>query len=1118
MLEARLFGPLRVEIDARTVPEIAGLRPRALLAYLLLHPGAHARARLAAAFWPDVLDTSARASLRSALHTIRVALEAVGGGGYLEGDRAQVGIAASRPRAVDSEQFAELVSLGDDPSLERAFALADGVLLADLADDWVLEARDDYRERVARVALTLADRAEADGDLARATDWTRRALSSDRLSEATHRTLMRRLLASGERAQALAAYARCKAVLQAEFGTAPSAETRELAGRVRAGVDAPEARPDASGRARREDAPLVGRARETAALADAWDRARNGRGGVVLLTGPAGIGKSSLAEALVARAASEGALCATGAALDLEGGPPLGAWSQVIREVIGGTTLAPPQTASWPSDLARLSPAVETVWEREASPPAATPDLERARLFEATVEFVEWLATSRAVLIVFEDVHGLGAAALALLAYVGRRLSGVPVLVVATRRPAAHNRPLAIALDALERSGAISGEIVLGPLDEQALGEIVSSAAPGLSPEDCSEAVRTSEGNPLLAHAAARALAEGALPEHGLRAWLAAPLARLGESDRLLVDLCAAAGRSLVPGEAAELVGAERLPAALDAGLAADLLEESLDRRIGFRHALLRDACYADLGPGRRAWVHRRLAETLLARRRPAAAEIGRHLLLGGEPERARGFLASAAAQARSLGAVDEAAAYLQEAAMLAEGDPGVAAELWLELATVESWRGNRGAYDDAFERAARLLRRQGDPLALAAAYVARGRCLWTTLCYPRDATDANEQALDELAAHPGAAPELQALALAGMAWSESLMGDADGALRLVDEVAELSNGLADDPALAAELAFVRGMAHLRAGQGDRSEQEIDTAVELALTARRPELAQLSLSVTGAVAASRGDFNRVLEYAERALAVGHHGRHLETQALAAKAYALSRLERHDEAVQVAEDAARLSLESGDEARQALAMFDCGSIYLAAGRAGDARARLAAALGGNASALPRTTARLRLAEATLLAGDSEAAERELQRVPFEPVVPTDVPMALVPRLERLEGLVAAARGNDAGAIRALASAEATWRTMLGQVPDDSLFAATVLDVGRVPVAGLIEPALELGRVLAERALVLAGMGRTADAAPAAAEAAALADALPFDGYRDTLARVAILVQPAPKTEV
>ena len=101
----------------------------------------------------------------------------------------------------------------------------------------MLEARDDYRERAVRAALALADEAEERGDLAQAVDWTRRALAGDRLSEATHRALMRRLSACGERAQALAAYARCRAVLAAEFGAAPSQETRALVAQLRAGGD-----------------------------------------------------------------------------------------------------------------------------------------------------------------------------------------------------------------------------------------------------------------------------------------------------------------------------------------------------------------------------------------------------------------------------------------------------------------------------------------------------------------------------------------------------------------------------------------------------------------------------------------------------------------------------------------------------------------------------------------------------------------------------------------------------------------------------------------------------------------------------------------------------------------
>ena len=65
MLTARLFGGLAVEVDGRPVADVPGMKPRSLLAYLLARPEPMSRARLAGVFWPDVLDTSARASLRS---------------------------------------------------------------------------------------------------------------------------------------------------------------------------------------------------------------------------------------------------------------------------------------------------------------------------------------------------------------------------------------------------------------------------------------------------------------------------------------------------------------------------------------------------------------------------------------------------------------------------------------------------------------------------------------------------------------------------------------------------------------------------------------------------------------------------------------------------------------------------------------------------------------------------------------------------------------------------------------------------------------------------------------------------------------------------------------------
>src|SRR5687768_4033887 len=74
VLRVRLIGALRVDGDGAPVAWPAGRRAGELLAYLALYPGAHPRLVLAERFWPDVLERSARASLRTALHELRVDL------------------------------------------------------------------------------------------------------------------------------------------------------------------------------------------------------------------------------------------------------------------------------------------------------------------------------------------------------------------------------------------------------------------------------------------------------------------------------------------------------------------------------------------------------------------------------------------------------------------------------------------------------------------------------------------------------------------------------------------------------------------------------------------------------------------------------------------------------------------------------------------------------------------------------------------------------------------------------------------------------------------------------------------------------------------------------------
>src|SRR5581483_4987133 len=104
MLTVRLFGGVEADVDGEPVEAPARRRAWHLLAWLALHPGLHQRGELAARFWPDVLDQSARASLRSALWALRRALGPVGASCLVTtGDR--VGMAPGAPVWVDALDF-----------------------------------------------------------------------------------------------------------------------------------------------------------------------------------------------------------------------------------------------------------------------------------------------------------------------------------------------------------------------------------------------------------------------------------------------------------------------------------------------------------------------------------------------------------------------------------------------------------------------------------------------------------------------------------------------------------------------------------------------------------------------------------------------------------------------------------------------------------------------------------------------------------------------------------------------------------------------------------------------------------------------------------------------------
>ncbi|HLH13731.1 MAG TPA: AAA family ATPase, partial [Solirubrobacteraceae bacterium] len=584
MLRARLVGTLELELDGTAIDSPATQRPWALFAYVALAERPVSRGELVATFWPDVLDQSARASLRSALWALR---RRIGDALAVDGDHVEL-------------RDLEWVDVRDGGLAD----LCRGDLLEGLEDEWALQARERHRERVTELLEARALEAEP----REAIRLTRLQVERAPFDEQAHRRLMERLTDAGDRAAAIRTYAALAERLRRELGVPPSRLTRELAERLRAEAPAPNSAP----RPAPKLPALVGRERELGALTRAWRAAAAGRGSVAIVRGEAGIGKTRLATELrvaVERSRAHAACCA---ALDLGGTAPFSLWAELIRELLPRLP-APPAEAAWLSDLAALVAELPAHFGPRPGPSIpVTPDLQRTRLFEAVVALLGHAARDAPLLLVLEDAHDADASSLELVGYAARRLAALPILLLITRRevPASAN---ADRLEgALRSRGLIACELSLGPLDAAAVAALARLTA-RLDDADVERVVARADGNALLAVETARTMHEQVAPS--LRGSVRATLGPLSGDVRRLVEIAAVAARALELDEVEQLELSEAAAGALQTGLL-----EGGGGRLAFRHALLREAAYAEIAEPHRRSLHRRWARALLGVRPDEAA------------------------------------------------------------------------------------------------------------------------------------------------------------------------------------------------------------------------------------------------------------------------------------------------------------------------------------------------------------------------------------------------------------------------------------------------------------------------------------------------------------------
>jgi hypothetical protein len=358
--------------------------------------------------------------------------------------------------------------------------------------------------------------AAAGGDWAAAAGWGRRRAALCPLDESAGADLIRALIQAGDGPAALAALAALQDRLDSELGVGVSAGTAALVGHLeRPAARAGEAghhvrrRPAAAEDAVEPDAGLVGRDADFGRLVRAWQAARHGRGGAVLLEGEGGIGKTRLVEELqgtARREAPDQTLIAGTTAAGPGRDAPFAIWTDALSDLVR-LTGPPPGPAPWTADLARIVPALAPALAPAptgagpATRMRADPRLERVQLCEAVVQFVAWAAGRAPLLLAFEDLHQADAASLELLAYTGRRLSRLPVLLILTRRRLPSRLDLDAVFGALRSRGAVITEIALAPLTDPAARALIEASA-DLPSTTVAEIVTMAAGSPLLAECA----------------------------------------------------------------------------------------------------------------------------------------------------------------------------------------------------------------------------------------------------------------------------------------------------------------------------------------------------------------------------------------------------------------------------------------------------------------------------------------------------------------------------------------------------------------------------------------------------------------------------------------
>jgi DNA-binding SARP family transcriptional activator len=722
-VEVRMLGTFSISVHGQTLPESAWRRRagRQLLKCLLTRSQRRLlREEALDLFWPDSDPAAAATSLRSAIHTLRHALESakVDLGELILADRESLRIRPGANLWVDADAFDEAVARAATasdplPYLEQADALYLGDYLPeDVYEDWSSDRRERLRRAWVEVQLERARIHSQRGAPERAVEALEHLLQLEATNELAARELMRAVVLAGRRNDVIRVYSHLREALQSDLGVEPSPETTAAYRRIVEEDDSGQ-RPagEATGATVHRcaypfpsPARIVGRSAQLERLTQLVDRARS-RGAAAVISGPAGTGKSALAGTILRRAESAGAVCLAGAGYRQEGVGLLGPFHDILASYL--LPRSPEQLRSefgqLVDDLVLIVPELRYQLEgKEAH--RSTPD--RLRIFGAVNAFVRALASRQPVVLCIEDLHAADTASIQLFGYLTRQTlqqaSGLPVLLMATQRDEGTvGETLGTELAALQRDRLVE-VFALAPFNRTETSEFATSLLEGPTAQAFADWLHSAtEGNPLFIEQFVLALREEGRLERRAGMWRSSD-EQEGAFPRVIQDLILSRLERLPPRPRETLAIAAVLGQTVDYDVLLSMLHpreetgvledlaEAIDAHFlqeaptgyAFAHDLVRQAIYQRMSSPRRMLLHARVAVELenlsVARRADYSSQLAHHFALAGHASEVRSkalaYSMQAGRGASALSAYNDVLVHFDRATELIQKD-GVMAQ-----------------------------------------------------------------------------------------------------------------------------------------------------------------------------------------------------------------------------------------------------------------------------------------------------------------------------------------------------------------------------------------------------------------------------------------------------------